>query len=71
MCEGKIFGDDAIQALTLCFIHLDLIFRMSADEGLDVWWVERGDNGRLTPPFGVKRTYRSETSKKKPKSRRT
>jgi hypothetical protein len=43
---GRIYGEDPLHALSLCLKHIRaLIDNESADDNMDIWWLEPGDHG--------------------------
>jgi hypothetical protein len=42
----KIYGEDPVQALTLCLKHVGELLRLEMESrNVEIWWAERGDHG--------------------------
>ena len=42
-----IYGEDALSALLNCLSFLSLYIQNQAKAGVEIWWLERGDNAGL------------------------
>jgi hypothetical protein len=43
--DQPIFGEDALQALTLTLALISSLLRDPGTPGLQIWWLSEGDNG--------------------------
>lgn len=46
--EGRIYGHDALEALTKCIEFVTNLVQHSERDGLIVWWKAEGDHGGLS-----------------------
>ena len=44
-----IYGEDALSALVNCLAFLNAYVQNYAEAGIEIWWVEKGDNAGLKP----------------------
>jgi hypothetical protein len=44
-----IYGEDALSALVNCLAFLNAHIQNYSEAGVEIWWLEKGDNGGLKP----------------------
>lgn len=44
-----IYGEDALSALVNCLAFLNAHIQNYASAGIEIWWLEKGDNAGLKP----------------------
>lgn len=42
-----IYGEDALSALLNCLVFLNAHIQNYADSGIEIWWLDKGDNAGL------------------------
>ena len=46
-----IYGEDALSALVNCLVFLNSYVQNQAEAGVEIWWIEKGDNAGLKWAF--------------------
>jgi|SRR5208282_3823337 len=54
---GRIYGRDAMEALTKTLDFLSSLIRGSESDGLRIWWQEDGDHGGIAFPMCESRSW--------------
>jgi hypothetical protein len=46
-----IYGEDALGAVVNCLVFLNSYVQNKAEAGIEIWWIEKGDNAGLRWAF--------------------
>jgi len=46
-----IYGEDALSALVNCLVFVNSYVQNEAETGIEIWWIEKGDNAGLKWAF--------------------
>src|SRR5258707_4265291 len=55
--RSKVYGDDALHALTTCLDLVSTFIRGTERDGWTIYWQKEGDHGGLTFPLSEKQSW--------------